>query len=34
MSLVHALTDEMSVEYTSVGKQVWFRLARTSGPLA
>ncbi|MBK3643019.1 ATP-binding protein [Streptomyces sp. MBT33] len=34
MSLVHALTDEMGVEYTPVGKQVWFRLARSSGPLA
>ncbi|MBP5888773.1 MULTISPECIES: ATP-binding protein [Streptomyces] len=33
MALVHALTDEMGVEYTPVGKQVWFRLARSSGPL-
>ncbi|MFF5188782.1 ATP-binding protein [Streptomyces sp. NPDC000345] len=33
VSLVRALTDAMGVEYTPVGKQVWFRVARSSGLL-
>jgi hypothetical protein len=31
--LVRALTDAMGVEYTPVGKQVWFRVARSPGLL-